>query len=527
MNIVSLLEQQGLLVPQQSAIIHQGQDITFSQLIDRSKQGANLLSDLGLQAGDTILVFIPMSIELYVVLIAIWRLGCTAMFVDPSAGKEKIAQCCQQQKPAAFIGIPKAQILRLLTPTLRSIPIALCTGNHFISSLFLAKPWHKGLNKQATDIALAECQADTPALITFTSGSTGQPKGTVRSHQFLHKQNQVLVQTLQLKAGSTNLATLAIFALINLANGICSLIPSKNISHPAKVDANKVLAEIEKYKPSSAVASPAFFERLLQAKNVSSLVHLEQVFTGGAPVFPHLLRQLQNKMPSTAVCAVFGSTEAEPIAEILFSQMTEVDLQAMAEGKGLLTGNCVEAIDCRIIDDHWGQPIPALTQQGFSGKQVDNGQVGEIVVSGQHVLKSYLGGRGDSDNKFKVDDATWHRTGDLGYFDDQQRLWLLGRCNAKIIASNDKPAIYPFAIETAALQYEEVQRAALCQVNHRTLLAIDSKNSIKQLCLLLAELKSQFQIDELIKLKIPLDKRHNAKVDYPELIKKIEANRGH
>ena len=59
-------------------------------------------------------------------------------------------------------------------------------------------------------------------------------------------------------------------------------------------------------------------------------------------------------------------------------------------------------------------------------------QPGEIVVSGAHVGAGYVGGVGDAETKFRVGEVIWHRTGDAGYLDAHGRLWLLGRCSARI-----------------------------------------------------------------------------------------------
>ena len=516
MNVVHILEKQALELPQQVAIRHGKGCITFASLSNHSAQGGQFLKSLGLKPGDTVLVFVPMSIDLYVILMSIWRLGAHAMFLDPSSGKEKIAQCCERQPPKAFIGIPKAQLLRLMTPSLRAIPIAISTG----FSLF-CKKWSS--IKAFDELAIAECADDEPALITFTSGSTGLPKGTIRSHGFLMAQNRILAKTLNLKPGNADLATLPVFALINLANGVTTIIPSEKIMSPGKVNGTKVLAEISKYKPQSAVASPAFFECLLKSPNRHELQHLDVIFTGGAPVFPQLLKNLQKYMPDKKVYAVFGSTEAEPIAEMAFTDMSESDLQKMAAGKGLLTGPCVKDISCRIIGDHWGQQLQSMTSAAFDKLQLHPMEPGEIVVYGDHVLKSYLGGYGDEENKFQVDEQIWHRTGDLGYFDDQNRLWLLGRCTAKV--KDGHYYLYPFAVETAAMQVDAVKRAAMCQVEELTILVIDSPEKSHKLKKSLEGIAKEFNIDQLLFLEIPLDKRHNAKIDYPELMKSINSKK--
>ncbi len=144
---------------------------------------------------------------------------------------------------------------------------------------------------------------------------------------------------------------------------------------------------------------------------------------------------------------------------------------------------------------------------------------GEIVVSGEHVLPGYFQGEGDGETKFDVQGTRWHRTGDLGYFDATGRLWLLGRCSAKV--SDEKGTIYPFAVECAAQHDPRVKHAALASMNGKRVLAVElvSETSVDSL---LKEKLAWAQLDRIVALRrIPLDRRHNAKVDYPALAKML------
>lgn len=514
MNIVALLDVQAKQNGERTAIIHGNNTLTYKQLADESCRGSAYLQQLGLTPGDVILVFVPMSIDLYVILMSLWRHGMVAMFLDPASGSKNIQNCMSRVPPKAFIGTPKSHFMRLYIKALRRIPVAISTGSVPFSHRWESKKRFEASNK------MVACSADAPALITFTSGSTGIPKGTIRTHGFLQDQKEVLEKTLSLKPGKADLATLPIFALINIACGVSTIIPSVSLKQPGKVDSTPILADIKKHKPQTAVASPAFFDRLLEDKSSDNLRHLKRIFTGGAPVFPRLLQKLSQKMPNSEITAVYGSTEAEPIAEISLSDIQEDDLMKMAHGEGLLSGHVVDEIECCIFEDNWGKPLQALTQEVFKQRCKRNGQPGEIVVHGRHVLKGYLSGIGDKENKFTVSDRIWHRTGDMGYFDAHGRLWLLGRCAAKIV--DEKGIIYPFAVETAAMQQEAVKRAALCQVNESRVLVVETSGTIHEIKDQLRALLARFQIDGLVRQTIPVDKRHNAKVDYPALIKTLK-----
>lgn len=227
MNIVELLDVQARERGQQMAFCHGSRTITFAALHEESCRGSAMLSKLGFGPGDVVLVFVPMSIDLYCILLALWRLGMTALFIDPSADTRTMQECCARAQVKGLIGTPLAQLLRLKNPALRKLRPAITTG-----WLPWHRRWHERFNYTPNGEVTA-CAPETPALITFTSGSTGKPKGVVRTHGFLLAQKEVLQKALRLQAGSADLATLPVFALINLACGITTVIPRVSLKKPA------------------------------------------------------------------------------------------------------------------------------------------------------------------------------------------------------------------------------------------------------------------------------------------------------
>jgi acyl-CoA synthetase (AMP-forming)/AMP-acid ligase II len=190
----------------------------------------------------------------------------------------------------------------------------------------------------------------------------------------------------------------------------------------------------------------------------------------------------------------------------------------------LLAGMPVETIQLRILRDQWGQPVGPYTQAEFA-HACRSGAPGEIVVSGEHVLPGYLYGHGDEETKFRVDGVVWHRTGDAGYVDAQGRLWLLGRCQARI--HDERGDLYPFAAETAVYQDPTVRRAAMVAHHGRRILALEYYQTSANCDL--ERLRRELAWTELDDIRvfrhIPVDKRHNAKIDYPALYRLLEETR--
>jgi len=93
------------------------------------------------------------------------------------------------------------------------------------------------------------------------------------------------------------------------------------------------------------------------------------------------LAELKRLTPEGEVIAVYGSTEAEPIAHITYSEISTEDIQAMMSGKGLLTGAPVSCISLQIIKMQWGNVLMPYDENDFKNEALPENKVGEIVVS--------------------------------------------------------------------------------------------------------------------------------------------------
>ncbi len=520
MNIAAILQQQVQQRADAIAIIDtcKGAErrCTFAQLAADSSRTAALLQEQGIGKGDRVLVFQPMSRELYVVLLAIFKLGAVAMFMDPSAGRRHIAQCCEIGEPAALIAGARAHLLRLVSPGLRRIPKKFVIGPYVPGAVSLRRA-----NRLSQLEGIEECEGQDPALLTFTSGSTGKPKAALRSHGFLAAQHRALQRALDLRPGEVDLTTLPVFLLANLASGLTSVIPDADLRFPGRIEPGPVVRQVERNGVVRSAGSPAFYGRLVEfcESRGKGLDTLRRIDTGGAPVFPCLLQRLRLIAPDVRITAVYGSTEAEPMAHVSWSEMSDDDLQEMRSGKGLLAGAPVADVELRVLPDRFGVPIGPFEGEEFAVHSLPPGETGEIVVTGDHVLKGYLHGAGDDETKFEVDGERWHRTGDAGFMDGQGRLWLLGRCVARI--EDGKGRLYPFAVECAAQCIAGVRRSAMVAYKGRRVLLIEAESPLNP-----DQVKKDLrwaELDEVRLVKqIPVDKRHNAKVDYTRVYELLE-----
>ena len=524
MNLIELFGDRARQQPYVPAIIDcdrgRSRATSFQDINYFSQCLARLFQQTGLKSGDGVLIFSPLSVELYIILAAVFRLGLVAMFLDPSAGRKHINRCCQLYPPRAFIANTKAHFLQVICPQLRQIPLKISLGCPFPQTI----SWQE-IEELSPYVDIHTCDRDTPALLTFTSGSTGHPKATLRSHGFLWTQYQILTRTLQLQATELELSTLPIFILANLASGLTSLIPDTDLRFPGKIRADRVIRQIQKYNPSRLVASPAFLECLIDWCRDRNLIlpQIAKIFVGGAPVMPRTLSQLKTIFPRAKITVVYGSTEAEPIASISDEEMTAEDWQKMRSGQGLLVGKPVAEIQLQLYSLS-GKMLAFPSKYEFQNYCLPRGEVGEIIVNGNHVLPGYLHDREAQNQKIYVDREVWHRTGDMGYLDRENRLWLLGARSGYIW---DRFGIlYPFTVECVVNGYPEIKRSAVVSWQEKRILLIELNQKKKYLDL--QRLQQSLNYAKITRIEIwsqiPVDRRHNGKIDYSRLYQKICQN---
>ena len=519
-NIVELFLARAASAPDAVALIdrHRGRDraTTFAELETQGARLATMLSRHGVGIGSPVLLFHPPSAELYAVLIAIFRLGAIAMVIDVSAGRGTLDAACQALPPVALFASGRGLLFARLSRTLRRIPMKLTSARFAPGASRMAS----AASLPRNDV-VAAVSGDAPALVTFTSGSTGTAKGAVRSHDVLRAQHEAL-GTVAAAAGERDLVSLPIVVLTNLAAGATSVIPDGDLRRPGSVDPVPVLGQARRSRVDRITASPALVERLVAGASLSnarsaSLLRGVRIVTGGGPVFPDLIART-TEITGAELLAVYGSTEAEPIAHVSSTDIGEDELKAMRGGAGLIAGHPVPETAVRIvpptaIDSRQHEAVLRGTERVAAETR------GEIVVSGRHVVPGYLHGRGDAGTKIRVDSVVWHRTGDAGYLDASGRLWLLGRVHGTI--ADSRGSLYPFAVECAARLLLPGRRNVLVAHRGQRILLVEGHLHASDGSALEAGLRWAM-LDRIIGgVDIPLDRRHNSKVDYRALSKLV------
>jgi len=497
-NIAQLFFDAARTYPNNIAIVEDSQSINYDQLAEDVKRTAAYFSAKGIKEGDRVLVFVPMSIDLYRIVLALFQLGAAAVFLDEWVSKERLLLCCNIAECKGFVGTPKARFLSYFAKELRRIPIKL--------------NWRTRANA-GLEVNLVD--KDASALITFTTGSTGIPKAADRSHQFLTSQFDILKDKINANSMDVDMPILPIVLFVNLGVGATSIIAKYNSRKPASLQPNLLVEQIRKHKVNRLTASPFVVNELAKylINNKVELNNLETIYTGGAPVFPTEAENYVKAFVNSNAKIIYGSTEAEPISSIdakeLLSRRTQLNT-------GLPVGKIHPATHTKVIKIV-NTNLERLSKEELSEMECKENEIGEVIVAGDHVLKRYFNNpEAFALNKIIVDDVIWHRTGDSGKKIENE-LYLSGRCKQLIKREDDY--ISPFIVENLLQEIDGVSMGTIVEKDGNLLLALESDRDQNELLLKV----DQLQFDKLIVLdSIPRDPRHFSKIDYPRLMEVLE-----
>ena len=525
-NIASSLERAAKEAPNRTAISvpHHATSISFRKLDEESSRLASGLRRYGLGKGDRVLLLVPFGIEFIALSFALFKSGTVSVFIDPGLGRKNILKCIEEVAPQGIVAVPAAHaVSTIFRKPFRSIRYKITLGPRwFWGGTTLDRIRQTGDPKAAC----ADTHSTDPAATLFTSGSTGPPKGVLYTHGMFSHQLNALRSCYAIQPGEIDLPTFPLFALFGVGMGMTSILPEMDFTRPVQVDPEKLLRTISDHKVTSGFGSPALWDTVSRycLKHDRCIPSMKRILMAGAPIPGSLLERFDRILkPEAKIYTPYGATESLPVASIERREVLEDTFKETQKGRGICVGRVVPGIEVRVIkisDD----PITQWTDV----LELQPGEIGEIIVKGPWVTRRYFN-RDDQTRLAKIEegDSFWHRMGDVGYFDDKNRLWFCGRKNQRIRTSNE--TLFTIPCEAVFNTHFKVKRSALVgigipgqqrpiiiieQENPGSLQTEPERNLLKQELIELGNRHScTRQIkDILFHQEFPVDIRHNAKI---------------
>jgi acyl-CoA synthetase (AMP-forming)/AMP-acid ligase II len=517
MNIANCLTKNAGLFPNRIAVEapkYRGKikydSLTFKELEELSNSYANGLSEIGLKKGDKALLFVKPCLDFSALTFALYKVGAVPVFIDPGMGKDNLLNSIKQIKPKALIGIPKVHIAKwLYKEFFKTIDIQVTTGSFKLGSMKNLRDIKKG--KVFTCV---ETSPEDMAAILFTSGGTGIPKGVSYTHKIFNAQLRLLEEMFTLTPDDIDMPGFPLFSLFTVGIGMKSVIPLMDAAKPSSVNPKYLVNQIHDKKVTFAAGSPAIWEKVADyclEKNIT-LPSVKRLVMFGAPVSVELHRKFSKVLTGGTTYTPYGATESLPVSNISGKEILGHMGKLTEQGLGTCVGRVVPSVTVKIVEisDNVLKDI----------KEVAPGIVGEIIVSGDIVTKSYQD-MPEQTMMAKIydGDKIWHRIGDLGYFDEKGYLWFCGRKTHRV---NN---LYPSQCEAIFNTHHDVKRTALIGPNNKPAIVVQRQDGKilkgierERFERELKELGDKFshtkQIESFYHRKdFPVDVRHNIKID--------------
>lgn len=490
--------------------------VTFLDLQAKIFKYMRGLEELGVRADHRVLFLMTPGVELLALSYAVMALGAVPVFLDPGMGRRNLLRCIKEIAPDAFIGSPKAHLLRLFAPSLFP-KISLCAsdwglwGGKTLSFL-----------KRFSSAPVAPRAVRDVGLIAFTSGGTGVPKGVLFTPQMLAAQLEIFAEVFGLCAGKRDIPLLPVFSLYNLACGVASVIPPINAAKPLSLDPAKIVRIIDDLSVHYSFGSPTLWNKIAEycVRSRRTLSSIEKILVAGAPVSAAVLERIKSVLPRGEVFTPYGATEALPVSLVSATQIQGRALVPAETGeRGTYVGAPVPGVSVRVME------IVAGARPGeVCGRELAPERIGEIVVSGANVSAAYLAGRAP-ESKLLVGGVLYHRMGDVGYLDREGHLYFCGR-TAHAVQWQGR-TFYSIPIERLFNEHPKVRRTALVKLlpEGKPVLVVEphpqywpTDESSKQAFVEeLREIAARSQLTSEISRyffhrSFPVDPRHNAKI---------------
>jgi acyl-CoA synthetase (AMP-forming)/AMP-acid ligase II/pimeloyl-ACP methyl ester carboxylesterase len=490
--------------------------LDFGALAARIDAYEHGLMEAGLRAAERVIMLVTPGADFLALSYAVMGRGAVPVFIDPGMGVDAVVACMREAEPSGFIGVPRAHLLRLKAGELfRSLRFSVVAGRFPPCGAMRLCDLRRPSAAPPTPVPRAE---GDPALVAFTSGATGRPKGVVFTNRMLSEQLAVFRGQFGFRGGDQDLPLLPVFSLFTAALGVGSIFPPLDPSRPLSLVPAQIIRVMRDLGNQTSFGSPALWSKIGEycRQTGATLPQLRRVFMAGAPVSQTTIDLVKAACPQAESFTPYGATEALPVTIASADELRQDrPVLAVTGEQGTPVGRAIDGVALRVVQPLTGQPAMPLVD-------CPERVIGEIVVSGDTVSREYLRRpEATATSKIHDGDRVWHRMGDMGYLDAAGQLYFCGR-KAHVVATPDH-TFHSVPVENVFNRHPQVRRTALIEIAGGPALAIEPASwplTPQARQTLAAELRAVGVGDPVTAAirrfyfhqSFPVDARHNAKI---------------
>ncbi|WP_209123247.1 class I adenylate-forming enzyme family protein [Alkalihalobacillus sp. BA299] len=418
-----------------------GRETTYQQFYKQAKRLAGYFQEKGYGKDDIIALVLPNSDYFLVSYYACQIGGFPVLPINTKLAPREIDYILNHSEAKAIIYDQRfEETINTIMPKLTAIEDTLTTGydnsNNRVEDI---------ISGQDRTVEKVEAEDDDTAVIFYTSGTTGRPKGVMLTNKNVVSIGQIWKESMEI----TNNDRMHIVApLFHCAASHVFTVPTIYAGGALIIEEGfspeQTIKTMEKEKVTIFFGVPAMYSILLTTPSLqkAALPKLRLLTYGAAPMPYELVKRVKEIFPKVKVQNLYGQTENSPGATTL------KDHHALTKVGSV--GEALPQCEVRVVDGN--------------GEDAAVGDVGEIIVKGPHVMKGYL--KNEEATRATIKEG-WLYSGDLGRFDEDGLLYIVDRKKDMIIRGGEN--IYPVEIEEVLYEIPEVLEAAIIGVPHEVL----------------------------------------------------------
>jgi len=433
-TLYEMLAKNAELYPNKTVLIDGKVKLSFKKLKNYTDSIATYLLDYGIKPKDRVGIFMDNCWEYVAIIFAISKVGGVVVPINTFLKSSELSYILKDADiNLIFANDSLREIIK------GSIAVISCGQVVWIGDNVKGTRFSNLLSLESKEVE-AKVELDDIAVIFYTSGTTGKPKGAMLSNRNVLANSDFIKEHLKLNKKDRVLLFIPIFHSYAFHTGLMT--PITNALSVIIIDSLKpleyIIDETLKKRATIFLGVPEVYNAIVHTKlswKFKTFNRLRLAVSGGSSLKEDIQIKLKNKFKRAKVIEGYGLTESAAF-------ISSNPINAPKIGSvGIISDVC----ELKIVDNN--------------GKRVKNNEIGEIVVRGDNVIKSYLSG--DSEN---IKDG-WLYTEDLGYLDDDNYLFLVDRKNDIIISKGFN--IYPKEIEDVLDRFPGIKKSAVIGIEDK------------------------------------------------------------
>ncbi len=466
-NLASILTETASKHGDRTALKLDDNEVSYTQLEEASARAAGLIRAKGVEPGERVAVMLPNVPYFAILYFGILRAGAVVVPLNPRYGESEVAY---------HLGDSEAKLLFAWHQF--SDAAEKGAGEHDIEVIPVEPGKFEEVLKDAEPYSdVQERGEDDAAVILYTSGTTGTPKGAVLTHGNVAKSTAVATTLVDLSEDDVILGALPFFHVFGQACGLNSAAKlGASVSLIPKFDPKATLEAIQRDGVTVFEGVPTMYSAVLNfderdSYDTSSL----RVGIAGGQAMPVEVMEKFEKAFDIEVLEGYGLSETCAVGTFNYP----------GKRKPGSIGKPVEGIEVKIVDD--------------DRNEVSQGDIGEIAIKGANVMREYWNKPEETEEDLR---EGWFHTGDMGHIDDDGYVFIDDRKKDMIIRGGEN--VYPREIEEVLYQHDGIEEVAVVGVEHERLgeevaaaVVLKEKDSVS------ADELREFALDKLAKYKCP------------------------